>query len=73
MCILIGILQDSKLSDKKGDVKMIWNVSLLNGSTNVFGYQVEAKDIMEAVEKAEEHFSGELIKVCLADYDDINQ
>jgi len=49
---------------------MIWNVLVKKDQSSfVFGYQVEANTISEAVKKAEFHYGGILLKVCLAEYE----
>lgn len=46
---------------------MVWNVSVLKSKSTVFGYQIKANTIMEAIKEAEEF--GTVIRACLAEYD----
>ncbi|WP_186320374.1 hypothetical protein [Paenibacillus sp. Y412MC10] len=45
----------------------IWNVAVEKPGNHVFGYQVEADDIKEAIEKVEEF--GIVIRASLSEYD----
>jgi hypothetical protein len=48
---------------------MIWNVSVLKGNKNLFGYQVEADNAGDAADKAEMLY-GTVVRVCLAKLDE---
>lgn len=48
---------------------MIWNVSVQKSPGTIFGYQVEADNIGEAVIKGEV-FQGTIVRVCLSEYDE---
>jgi len=47
----------------------IWNVSIQKSSVSIVGYQVEARNIKEAYDKAESTQKGTIIRISLAEYD----
>ncbi|WP_179123882.1 hypothetical protein [Paraliobacillus ryukyuensis] len=49
---------------------MIWNVSILKSEKTMFGYQVEAETVREAVNNAELLFCGTVVRVCLSELDE---
>lgn len=47
---------------------MIWNVSVEKKGNHIFGYQVEADTILEAIKKVEHY--GTVVRACLKEYED---